>query len=261
MNKNLIKVKYEVCCGGLDDAYMSYQGGADRIELNSALFLGGLTPSIGVMKKAREKMPIEIIAMIRPRKSGFCYTDLEYEVMKEDAKCMLEAGADGLAFGFLNADGSVDVGRTKEFVELCGDKQSVFHRAIDVTPNIEQSVKVLCDLNVTRVLTSGGQPTATQGAQTIKRLIDKFSDKIEILAGGGLNMNNVVEFINTTGTKQIHSSARSVFTDSSVLANPEIYFGGNIDGKYLPEHLYKMTNVHLVRAMVKMIKKAGDTIE
>ena len=119
---------YEVCCGCTDDAVNAFKGGADRIELNSALFLGGLTPSLGTLLKVKELVKIPVMAMVRPREGGFCYTDNEYETMKADAALFLENGADGLVFGFLNADGTVDEERTGEFHALCRKwgRESVF---------------------------------------------------------------------------------------------------------------------------------------
>ncbi len=258
MNK---KIKYEVCCGSADDAYNAYLGGADRIELNSSLFLGGLTPSFGMLKAIREKIPTKIISMIRPREGGFCYTDLEYETMKQDAVHMLNCGADGLAFGFLSEDGSINEFRTQEFVEICKGKEAVFHRALDVTPDIYKAVDTLYHLGITRVLTSGGEPTAVLGSKTIKSLISQFNNKIEILPGGGLNSSNILEFIKETNAMQIHSSARKEHIDKSVLQNEKIFFGGNIDGRHLPEHIYKITDKDMVLNMVNTLKKVGEIYE
>ncbi len=258
MNK---KIKYEVCCGSVDDAYNAYLGGADQIELNSALFLGGLTPSFGLMKTVRDKVPIKIIAMIRPREGGFSYTDFEYESMKQDAISLLNQGADGLAFGFLNDDGTVNEYRTQEFVSLLKGKEAVFHRAVDVTPDIFKAVDTLYKLGITRVLTSGAAPTAILGADTIKSLISQFNGKIEILPGGGLNASNILDFVKKTKTLALHSSARKEFIDSSVLKNDKIFFGGNIEGKYLPEHIYKITDKDMVKSMVDILKMAGEHYE
>ena len=106
----------EICCGSYEDALNAYYGRAKRIELNSALHLGGLTPSIASLKLTKKNTNLKIITMIRPRGAGFCYNDIEFEVMKEDARCMLENKADGIAFGCLNQDGSINEKQTKEMI-------------------------------------------------------------------------------------------------------------------------------------------------
>ena len=106
----------EICCCSTDDAMQAYLGGADRIELNSCLEAGGLTPSIGSLKLVKQKVHLPVIAMIRPRTGGFCYTSLEFETMKQDAHALLQAGADGIAVGILNEDGSIDVDRMQEML-------------------------------------------------------------------------------------------------------------------------------------------------
>lgn len=129
------KVLLEVCCGSADDVLEAWRGGADRVELNANLFQGGLTPTIGTLRAVKAHADIPVMAMIRPRAGGFCYTDVEYETMREDARALLEAGADGLVFGFLHGDGTVDAARTREMVALAEGRPCVFHRALDVTPD------------------------------------------------------------------------------------------------------------------------------
>ena len=123
----------EICCGSYEDALNAYYGRAKRIELNSALHLGGLTPSIASLKLTKKNTNLKIITMIRPRGAGFCYNDIEFEVMKEDARCMLENKADGIAFGCLNQDGSINEKQTKEMIDIIKEYQGevVFHRAFD----------------------------------------------------------------------------------------------------------------------------------
>ena len=108
------KILMEVCCGSVDDVVQAQKAGADRVELNSCLFHGGLTPSIGTLIAAKEAITIPIMSMVRPRQGGFCYTDAEYRTALADAEALLEQGADGLVFGFLKEDGSLDAARTKK---------------------------------------------------------------------------------------------------------------------------------------------------
>ena len=247
---------FEVCCGCTEDAVNAYKGGADRIELNSSLFLGGLTPSVGTLRLVKEKTDFPVMCMVRPREGGFCYSDTEYETMKEDAKLLLENGADGLVFGFLHADGTVDVERTKEFIALCGDKEKVFHRAIDVTPDIIAATKLLSELGITRVLTSGGRPTVMEGAEVIKEMISAAGD-MQVLPGGSIRHSNVEEITKKTGANQVHASMRKLHYDTSTRNRPEIFFGGMIDGKFIPEDEVKITDPEQVAAMKKLL----DTLD
>ena len=119
----------EVCCGSYDDALASYRGGAKRIELNSALYLGGLTPSLASLILTKKNTDLKVITMVRPRAAGFCYRDEEFETMKLDVTLMLENGADGVAFGCLTSDSEIDVKQTKEIVDIIKsfNKEVVFH--------------------------------------------------------------------------------------------------------------------------------------
>jgi copper homeostasis protein len=199
-------VLIEAAVESLGAAQAAYAGGADRLELNSALKLDGLTPSLAMLAAMKEKIPLPVIAMVRPRAGDFIYEDAEFLAMRKDAEALLERGADGLAFGFLRAEGAVDQRRTREFVQMIGPKVSVFHRAFDVTPDPFGALEMLIDLGVTRVLTSGQQPSASEGAELIRRLIERASGRIEILPGAGISPENAADVIVRTGARQIHGS-------------------------------------------------------
>lgn len=184
-------VYLEVCCGSAADAIAAYQGGSNRVELNSDLFHGGLTPTLGALRTMKRHAPeLKVMCMVRPREGGFCYTDTEYETMLEDARIFVENGADGIVFGFLREDGTVDTARCREMLAVIGDRESVFHRAIDVVPDVPAALDTLIDLGVTRVLTSGQRPTVPEGAQTIRAMIAHAGGRIQILPGGGITPEN-----------------------------------------------------------------------
>lgn len=210
-------ITFEVCCGSFSDACRAQEGGADRIELNSALSIGGLTPDIGSVLACREKITIPVIAMVRPRGGGFCYTEEEYQVMQKTAGYLLEAGMDGLAFGFLKENGEVDQARTKTFVDLIHSygKEAVFHRAFDCTKNPAQAAETLIESGIDRILSSGAQQTAMQGAQCLKELQDAYGQEIEFLAGSGIRSENVSELIKKTGIHQVHSSCKGYGVDKT----------------------------------------------
>lgn len=238
------KILVEVCCGSADDVIESELAGADRVELNSNLFQGGLTPTIGEFLVARSLTKIPIMAMIRPREGGFCYTDAEFQTALTDAKILLENGADGIVFGFLRPDGTIDVDRCREMINLIGKKESVFHRAIDVVPDWRRAIDTLVELGVTRILTSGQASSAINGAQTIAEMIKYAGERVQILPGAGIKKNNVKNVLAGTGCTQVHISLKKACYDTSTSANTEIFFGSAL---YPPEdrfHMIDRDSVH-----------------
>lgn len=207
--------KLEVCCGSYYDALQAQYGGASRIELNSALYLGGLTPSIGTLLQVKENTDLEVICMIRSRAGGFCYGEEDIETMLLDAEILLDNGADGIAFGFLDEECGIDIDNTQKMVELIHSygKTAVFHRAFDCTVDVHEAIDILIRLGVDRVLTSGQQRNAIYGKDMIKYLQDCYGEYIEIMAGCGLNSENVIQFIEDTGVYQIHSSCKEWLID------------------------------------------------
>ena len=201
----------EVCVESVADATAAARGGADRIELNSALALDGLTPSIGLLTEVRRAVGVgfPVVAMARPRAGDFCYDESEFKVLVRDAALLLESGADGVAFGILTADAGVDVKRCRRVmrtIERGG--VSVFHRAFDRVRDPFVALEQLVDLGVRRVMTSGQQPTALRGARLIADLVDRAAGRIEILPAGGVRPSNAPALLKRTGCDQLHSSLR-----------------------------------------------------
>ncbi len=213
-------ITLEVCCGSYEDCMNAYNGNAKRVELNSSLFLGGITPSLGSLVLTKKNTDLEVICMVRPRGAGFYYTEVEYEGMLVDAKLLMEHGADGLAFGFLHEDKTVDVERTKEMVDLIHkyNGQAVFHRAFDMIDDKDTAIEQLIALGVDRILTSGGYPTAPEGIEVLAHLQAHYGDKIQLLAGGGVHPHNVIELIEKTGLTQVHSSCKEWIVDPTTIA-------------------------------------------
>ena len=245
------RILLEICCGSIDDALEAERGGADRVELCSALFLGGLTPSLGTLMEAKARMTIPIMVMIRPRGGGFCYTAPEMATMERDTALAVEHGADGIVFGILNADGTIDEERCKRIWKLIGERQAVFHRAFDVTPDPFRALDQLVELGITRVLTSGQEDSVPEGVPLIKRLIEYAGDRIEVLPGGGIKPHNLRQVVESTGCKQVHLTAFKTQSDTSARGRPFVTFGGAL---YPPEDQYNMTDRHLVERIVQTLK-------
>jgi copper homeostasis protein len=241
----------EICCGSIDDAIQAQAGGAQRIELCSALFLGGLTPSLGTLLYARQELTIPIMAMVRPRGGGFCYTEAEFATMERDAETLLANGADGIVFGILQEDGEIDLARTRRLCEIAGNKQTVFHRAFDVTPDPFRALDRLVDLGITRILTSGQQDTVPEGADLIRKLIEYAGARIEILPGGGIKPYHLAEVVARTGCNAIHLTAFKAVADNSTHRNPAVTFGGAL---YPAEDRFLMTDAELVRQIAGKLR-------
>jgi copper homeostasis protein len=246
------RILLEICCGSLEDALEAEGGGADRVELCSALFLGGLTPSLGTIMEAKARLKIPIVVMIRPRGGGFCYTKSEMAVMERDTVLAAEQGAEGMVFGILNADGGIDEERCTRMRKLIGDRQAVFHRAFDVTPDPFRSLDQLVSLGFTRVLTSGQEDTVPEGAHLIKRLIEYAGGRIEILPGGGIKPLSLRQVVESTGCKQVHLTAFKTQSDTSVRGRPFVTFGGAL---YPPEDQYQVADRYLVERVVRTLKE------
>lgn len=227
----------EVCCGSVDDVLEAQRGGADRVELNSCLMFGGLTPSVGALIAARRLSKLPIMAMVRPRQAGFCYTDAEYSAALADAEQLLAHGADGLVFGFLDADGNLDAKRTKELARIAGGKTKVFHRAIDVCADWKKLLGQLIEIGIDRVLTSGLAPDVFYGIDTIREMMDFAQGAIQIMPGAGVTLKNVDRIVAATGCEQIHVARFRDVMDPSTANNRDIFFGGAL---YPPEDRYSV---------------------
>ena len=239
----------EICCGSYEDAYNADRAGAKRIELNSALHLGGLTPSLATLVLTKKNTNLLVISMLRPRGAGFHYSDVDYEVMKMDAELLMKNGSDGLAFGFLTEDGEVDKEKTAEIVKIIKEYngEAVFHRAFDCVADPYKTMETLIELGIDRVLTSGLEPKAIEGKEVIKNLQEKYGDKIEILAGSGVNVGNMDEIMDYTGINQVHSSCKAWVEDQTTHKNNVSYSYASAPN----EMNYDVVSYELVKNMIE----------
>ncbi len=199
----------EICCDSIDSVLAAERGGAQRIELCSSLLEGGLTPSAGFIRAVRSNTSIAVFVMIRPRGGDFCYSDAEFAAMKEDISVAKSAGADGVVLGLLNIDGDVDVARTAALVELAAPLPVTFHRAFDVSVDLDRALEDVIKAGAQRILTSGGMPEAPEGARQIRRLVEAAGERIRIMAGSGISSKNAADMMARTGVHDIHSSAKA----------------------------------------------------
>jgi len=184
----------EACVEGFAEALRAQELGADRIELCENLAVGGTTPSIGTITICKKYLKIPVIVMIRPRGGDFVYNEHEIEIMEEDIRTCLSAGADGIAIGLLTRKGEIDMPCLHKLIKQAGKMQVTFHKAIDVTRDIENEFIRLRDSGlIHRVLTSGGTSTALEGAGMLKKLIGLSKEKITLLVAGKVTHLNLYD--------------------------------------------------------------------
>ena len=208
--------KIEVCSTSLDDAREAEAGGAIRIELCSAITCGGVTPSHGLIKSVvNENLNLDINVLIRAREGGFCYTTAEVDAMCQDIEFCREAGVHGVVIGALTADGDIDMEACKKMVAAAGDMSITFHRAFDICREPLVALEQIISLGCHRLLTSGQQPSAEQGAEFIAELVKRAAGRIIIMPGAGINPKNIATIEQKTAATEFHSTAAIDSADSA----------------------------------------------
>ena len=214
----------EICVDSFEQASVAKDLSAKRIELCSALDIGGLTPSVGLTSLCSDLAGIEVHAMIRPRPGGFLYSSNEIQTMKLDIESLQSSGVRGVVFGVLKESGDLDLERNTELLSLAKSYglEVTFHRAFDFVKNPMGSLEKLIELGFDRVLTSGQQPSAFEGIDLIKKLVLQSRGRIQIMAGSGVNRGNVQD-LQDTGIDAIHFTARKPVNESFELGMGKRY--------------------------------------
>jgi copper homeostasis protein len=199
----------EICVETLDAALAAARGGADRIELCENLRMGGVTPRAELMTGVTASAKIPVFAMIRPRGGDFCYSGAEFADMKQKIGVAKSAGMNGLVFGILKCDGTVDMERNAELIELAKPLPVTFHRAFDETPNLLEALEQVITTGAARILTSGGKSDAEKGSREIADLVRLAHCRVIVMPGGGINAANLPRIVMTTHAREIHSGLSS----------------------------------------------------
>lgn len=205
----VLTTKVEVCAFSLESCLVAEQAGASRIELCGGLYEGGTTPSAGLISIVKKQVNIDLFVMIRPRGGDFLYSQADINVMKADIKMAKDLGADGIVLGILQKNGEVNFAQTKELVELAYPLKVTFHRAIDVTPNPYDALEAIIESGCERILTSGQRNKAIDGIETIAKLVEKSKNRIEIMAGAGINAENTHFFLQK-GVNAVHLTGKII---------------------------------------------------
>jgi copper homeostasis protein len=201
-----VTMKVEICVDSVESAIASASGGADRVELCSALSEGGITPSSGLIREVRAAVPIQLFVIIRPRGGNFVYSGSELEVMRKDIVAAKAMGVDGVVLGALTNDNEVDRPSTRTLINLARPLQVTFHRAFDACRDLDRALEDVIASGADRILTSGGKTGAESGLSTIAALQLNAGQRIRIMAGGGIRASNVRTIALDTGVREVHTS-------------------------------------------------------
>ena len=205
-------MRVEICANSYPSAIAAQNGGAHRIELCTALSVGGLTPSRDLIRKTMAALAIPVHVLVRPRSGDFCYSEEELATMLQDIEFYKEVGCSGVVSGVLTSEGDVDAIATKRLINMASGMHFTFHRAFDEVLDPQKSLLQLIDLGADRILTSGQQPSAIKGLSLLKKLLKISEATIEIMPGAGITSKNAMLF-KEAGFPSIHLSA--------TLGNPE----------------------------------------
>lgn len=201
-------MKLEICIDSLESFDNAVAGGADRVEICSALFADGLSPDLGLVSYACKNEKIEKFVMLRPRDGDFTYDDKEIKQIKQAIKSYKKYPIDGFVFGAINEDGSLDIDLLREVVDLAKPYPIALHRAFDYSKDGAQVIDQLIYMGIIRILTSGKMPTASEGIELLSHIQEKYGDKIEIVAGSGVDASNIREIYENTKILNFHMSGR-----------------------------------------------------
>ena len=251
---NREEFKFEICANSVESCLAAQEGGADRVELCAGIPEGGTTPSYGEIKLARKLLTkTKLHVIIRPRGGDFLYTPLELERMEEDIRICRELGVDGVVFGCLTEEGEIDREANRRLVELARPMSVTFHRAFDRTADPMKALEDIISLGCNRILTSGQQPKAIDGISQLAQLEKKLKEyplpPIQLLAGSGVNEENIRQIFDATGIHEYHFSARVNVVSKMKHYNHEVYMGA----KGADESYSLVTSAEKVRNTIKQL--------
>lgn len=198
-------VVFESCVESFDAARASAAGGASRIELCARLDVGGTTPAADLVARCTAELAIPVFVMVRPRGGNYVYTHGEALAMARDVRTMKGAGAHGIVCGALTTRGLIDTALMRRLIDAARPFPVTCHRAVDDARHLSEAIDALLALGVDRVLTSGGAPTAIQGAAAIGALVRQAGDALTVIAGGGVRAHNVAGLVHVTGVTEVHA--------------------------------------------------------
>lgn len=241
-------IDIEVCANSIQSAVAAKEGGAKRVELCTNLGDGGTTPAKSVIELIRDLIDIELNILVRPRGGDFFYDKFDLETMKKDIILCSQLNCNGVVFGILNVEASVDTKENKYLVDLAKDLglSTTFHRAFDHSNDLNKAIEIIIDLGFDRLLTSGGCISAYEGRDVLSNLVSLYGNDIKIMAGAGIGVNNALEIVKATGVSEIHGTFQKNVVSNMKYLNPKFH-GDNasnykISDKNIIQDIYHLVN-------------------
>lgn len=243
-------IKTELCAYSVEACRIASKLGVNRVELCASPAEGGVTPSLATIERVSQIEGLDVSVMIRPRGGDFLYSDDEFQTMLKDIEYARKAGATGVVFGVLTADGRVDVERTRALVEASKGMETTFHRAVDMTEDYEAAVETVIEVGCNRILTSGGYDKAIDGIDNIRRAVEISHGRIEIMAGSGVVASNA-QALKEVGVDALHFSAKTMVMGGMKYRNPRISMGGTTA---VDEFALRTVDENEVKEILKLIR-------
>jgi copper homeostasis protein len=240
-------VIYEICVDSVDGVAAAKVADAHRVELCADLLEGGITPSRGMIRRARTIAGIRLHVIIRPRGGDFLFDDDEFAVMEGDIETAKSEGADGVVIGLLTADATIDVERSRRLIERARPMAVTFHRAFDMTADPFAALETLIGLGVDRVLTSGQEESVLEGLPLLSELVRRARDRIVIMPGGGITARNVARIVAELKPKEVHFAALEPTTSGMRSRRGHVFMGSTLRP---PEYDRPVTSAALIGAIV-----------
>lgn len=249
-------ITIENCANSVLSCINAEKGGANRIELCAGLPEGGTTPSLGMAKIAVKEISIPIYAIIRPRSGDFLYDSLELQQMLSDIYAFREIGISGFVFGVLTPKGTLDYEANHLLIRAAEELPCTLHRAFDMTCNYSQALEDAIALGFSRILTSGGAATAILGSETIQKLHKQAAGRINIMAGGGVRPENVIDLIKKTGVTEVHGTFQTHLESKMEYRNRDVSMGQTVQ---VQEYSYPTTDIqkllHIRHALDRLVSQ------
>lgn len=245
------KYQFEICANSVESCIAAQKGGAHRVELCTGIPEGGTTPSYGEISIARKLLTsTRLHVIIRPRGGDFLYSPIEVETMLKDIEMARQLKVDGIVLGCLTADGEIDRPVMEKLMQASEGLSVTFHRAFDVCRNASKGLEEIISLGCDRILTSGQQPTAESGIPLLKKLNKQAAGRIILLAGCGVNENNIHRIAAETGIEEFHFSAREKIQSNMLYKNDVVSMGGTV---HINEYEREVTTVNRVKRTIEAI--------
>jgi copper homeostasis protein len=246
--KNMAEL--EICCDNYASAEAATLGGADRIELCSAIGEGGLTPSLGIIKEVLKNLDIKVHILIRPRGGDFFYSEAEFSIIKSDIESCKKLGAHGVVIGFLKENGHVDLEKTSEIIQLARPMKVTFHRAFDMCKDPLRALEELKELKVDYLLSSGQAPKAMEGIELIRQMVERAGDHLKIMPGSGVRTHLLKELHEKTQAHAYHMSARIPLESKMQFRQQKVSMGSQSQEAEYLSHTHDVEQIKLAKAIL-----------